>query len=547
MPSRFGVCFLLLALEPVPGSPSGPPPVPRAAVIFSDDFEDAAFTKRAWSPESAYAFTVGRTGAGVRVTEAAPGGTRSISAAVDLTGNGGCLLALSAHLRTEGVEDDASDWTGAALYLKLVDGEGTITFHPAIPGEGTRDWWNAGILVPVPASVRSAAVVAGLEGSAGKVTLDNVRLEVARTPADYPPPRDPSLPIDKGHALGMLRGAMVHPLLTPGDLRAFGGEWNANLVRWQLGAASPSADLNSPDFESALEAELALLDAALPECARSGLLVLVDLHTLSRGLFDGVAVQDRFVAAWTTIARRYRHHPAVWGYDLANEPDGAHGAWGEGVALWETVAGRAARAVRAEDPARPIIVESVAGVPAAFAHLMPLDDSIPGVLYSTHLYEPAAFTHQTLFGFPGGIPYPGYAAGEYWDAARLRTSLRPVRDFQEKYRAGILVGEFSAIRWAPQGSAYRWIRDAIDAFEAYGWDWCYHAFREWHGWSAEHTEDPDDLRPAAEPTDRELLLRGWMALNAKPSLRHTPPAAPPGPAPPMDAAFAHSDTPPPMW
>jgi len=40
------------------------------------------------------------------------------------------------------------------------------------------------------------------------------------------------------------------------------------------------------------------------------------------------------------------------------------------------------------------------------------------------------------------------------------------------------IGEFSAIRWAPDGSAYRYLKDLIDVFEAHGWDWSYHAFRE---------------------------------------------------------------------
>lgn len=80
----------------------------------------------------------------------------------------------------------------------------------------------------------------------------------------------------------------------------------------------------------------------------------------------------------------------------------------------------------------------------------------------------------------------------------------------------IYIGEFSAIRWAPEGSAVRYLSDAIDLFEAHGWDWSYHAFREWSGWSVEHGADRNDTRPAAQPTDRQRLLQGWFARNAKP-------------------------------
>ena len=88
-----------------------------------------------------------------------------------------------------------------------------------------------------------------------------------------------------------------------------------------------------------------------------------------------------------------------------------------------------------------------------------------------------------------------------------------VLEFQQKYDVPIYVGEFSAIRWAPENSAYRYLNDVIEIFEEYGWDWTYHAFREWSGWSVEHTEDRSNNSPATEPTERELLLRRYFKKN----------------------------------
>ena len=45
-------------------------------------------------------------------------------------------------------------------------------------------------------------------------------------------------------------------------------------------------------------------------------------------------------------------------------------------------------------------------------------------------------------------------------------------------------GEFSVINWAKGGDRY--LADMIELFEEYGWDWAYHAFREWDAWSIEH-------------------------------------------------------------
>ena len=95
-------------------------------------------------------------------------------------------------------------------------------------------------------------------------------------------------------------------------------------------------------------------------------------------------------------------------------------------------------------------------------------------------------------------------------------SKEPVRNWQRDCGVQIYIGEFSAIRWAPDNSAYRYLKDLIDIFEAHDWDWTYHAFREWSGWSVEHGSDPKDTKPSAHPTDRQKLLLEWFAKNEKP-------------------------------
>ena len=86
----------------------------------------------------------------------------------------------------------------------------------------------------------------------------------------------------------------------------------------------------------------------------------------------------------------------------------------------------------------------------------------------------------------------------------LRKILKPVRDFQLAYNVQIYAGEFSAARWAPGAADY--LRDCIDLFEEYGWDWSYHAFREWDGWSVEHGSDKEDRKPVSQDTDRKKVL-----------------------------------------
>lgn len=179
---------------------------------------------------------------------------------------------------------------------------------------------------------------------------------------------------------------------------------------------------------------------------------------------------------------------------------------------WRELATEATRAIRAIDPGKPVVFEpSPWGGPEGFDALVPLDAD--RVIYSFHMYKPHQFTHQGVYGSEANLVYPGVIAGRHWDKEALREGMRAAIDFQEEFNVHIYVGEFSAIRWAPEGSAYRYLRDVIELFEEYGWDWSYHAFREWDGWSVEHGAVKGDRRRSATRTDRETLLKDWFRNN----------------------------------
>lgn len=330
----------------------------------------------------------------------------------------------------------------------------------------------------------------------------------------------------KGHTLPQLRGAMVSPNIDAESLRVLGQEWNANLIRFQLirlGRAGQAV----ADYDEWLAGELKKLDAALESCEKYGLYVVVDLHSppggkataggymgSDSGLFTSRQAQQKFVEVWRQIATRYKGAKAIWGYDLANEPveDESEDACQD----WRELAQSAARAIRAIDLARTIIVEPAEwGGPGGLNQLVPID--VSNVVYSAHMYLPHAFTHQGVHEAGPSYPYPGLIAGKQWDKAQLEEALQPVVAFQQRYGVHIYIGEFSAIRWAPDGSACRYLGDLIDIFEAHGWDWSYHAFREWSGWSVEHGSDRQETKPATSPTDRQRLLRDWFARNRKPA------------------------------
>jgi hypothetical protein len=182
---------------------------------------------------------------------------------------------------------------------------------------------------------------------------------------------------------------------------------------------------------------------------------------------------------------------------------------------WPALAERAARAIREIDPSRTIIIEPADwGGPEALNRFRPLP--VSNVVYSVHMYLPHAFTHQRLNGQGTAYSYPGEIEGKRWDKAELVKALQPAIAFQQRFNVHLYIGEFSAIRWAPDNSAERYLGDVIDIFEQHGWDWSYHAFREWQGWSVEHGDDFADTKPAETPTRRQNLLRTWFEKNVRP-------------------------------
>ncbi|MBI5835324.1 MAG: cellulase family glycosylhydrolase, partial [Armatimonadetes bacterium] len=339
------------------------------------------------------------------------------------------------------------------------------------------------------------------------------------------PKADPNAPpAYKGHDLPRLRGVMSPNNLRDEDLRHLGQDWHANLIRWQMtrnwGVAGTDQDLD--EYGKWMDAKLDEAAQALDTCRKYGLKLVLDVHSPPGGRTTDNTIRmaletryaDAFVALWEKIATRFKGHPALWGYDLVNEPV-QNTPPPDGVDDYLAVQVRAAKAIRRIDPTTPIIIEvDQWDSAAAYADFDPVD--VTNVVYQVHMYVPGEFTHQGVGSNKTGIVYPGKINGVEWDKDKLRSVLQPVRDFQLAYNVHIYAGEFSAIRWAPGDSAVQYLRDVTDLFEEYGWDWSYHAYREWDGWSLEHSADPEDHQPTKEPGERLKLMLGLFAKNKQP-------------------------------
>jgi len=74
---------------------------------------------------------------------------------------------------------------------------------------------------------------------------------------------------------------------------------------------------------------------------------------------------------------------------------------------------------------------------------------------------------------------------------------------------------------------HNYLRDLIDIFEEYGWDWTYHAFRGSSVWDLDYTNDYGDAAKPASSALNECLYdpEEWVRREATNLLRQIEAAA----------------------
>ncbi len=439
-------------------------------------------------------------------------GKHWLSTPVDLAPYTGRRVTMEIRARWNNVTVPKEAWNGVKFMLDYTMPDGSHQWNHPKGLWHSRDWDSIGYTFdPPPPGSRDGRLSVGLESSSGfaEFDLSSLRTFVLFTPGErvnmdykiaYPDRADRNI---------VRRGFMSPHVLTEADFQTL-KEWNVNLLRYQImrNWGKIGSDTDLAEYDRWLAGKLDHIDQLLAWGEQYGVKVAIDLHTPPGGwtasgmrMFHEKKYFDHFVEVWKRIAARYRGNPAVWGYDLINEPVQGGSAPYD---YW-TIQKTAAEAVRAIDPDTPVIIESnEADRPQSFVYLSPL--AMDNVVYQVHMYMPMAFTHQGVATPEPLVAYPGVISGVKWDKEAIRAMVQPVRDFQLRHNARIYVGEFSAAIWAP--GAERYLNDCIEVFEEYGWDWSYHAFREWPGWSIEHEgENRNSMRPSKNNPRKEVLLK----------------------------------------
>ncbi len=226
---------------------------------------------------------------------------------------------------------------------------------------------------------------------------------------------------------------------------------------------------------------LQVLDEIIAEAGREDLMVILDNHSQADDGFaydlwygqDGFTEAD-WIATWRLLADRYADVDNVIGYDLKNEPHG-RATWGTGGPTdWRRAAGRAGRAVLAQDDDALVIVEGVeAPVTGGALDRNWWGGNLEGVLtkpvrlgtrghvvYSPHEYGPGVFA-QPWFSDPAMASI----LADRWKKGFGYISERGI--------APVLVGEFGAKNVTSDTVEGRWITQFAKYLADSGTSWTF--------------------------------------------------------------------------
>lgn len=452
---------------------------------------------------------------------------------IDISEFDGHPLEATVEAWGEGISTPLHPWNGLKFQIEFEDPLGEMNYHntESIIGDFGRKTITTRSLTCAPRA--KARLVLGLQESCGRVSFDLTTLRFRKGRFPWPV-TNRTHKCEYAAAISQVGGSRQHcgvmsPVrdMTEDDFATL-ASWGARLLRYQMPRPKPRKELDAPEEERYdprdmeayrrwLDGRLAhFADFVLPMCRKNGMKVVLDLHTPPGGkdegsefaMFHDASLADCFVDTWRRIAERFAgNEDVIYGYDLVNEPVQNREAL-PGCDYW-SLQNRAAEAIREIDSATPIIVESNhQDSPGDFAVLSPL--ALTNIIYEVHLYAPGNYTHQGVRQRGAGGTWPDAASGH--DKEYLRRVLKTVRDFEERHSAKIYIGEFSAIAWAPGAENY--LQDCISLFGEYGWDWTYHAFREWNAWSVEHEparpgSGHGPLLPSADNPRKRALLEGF--------------------------------------
>lgn len=121
----------------------------------------------------------------------------------------------------------------------------------------------------------------------------------------------------------------------------------------------------------------------------------------NHAMFADASLQPEFISMWETIITRYGSNPAIYAFDLQNEPAMNKDLLGSGAKTWNGLLLDTIAAIRAINSDARLVVTSLYGDPAKLAALPAINDS--NIIYSYNAYLFNAYQQSGTGNNPTGL------------------------------------------------------------------------------------------------------------------------------------------------
>ena len=215
---------------------------------------------------------------------------------------------------------------------------------------------------------------------------------------------------------------------------------------------------------------LEILDWAIEQALKNGLIPIIDFHEHIIMGKDPLGNRENLLGFWEQVGERYSNSPDEVIFELLNEPNGELTP-----ELWNSLIPEVLGIVRRKNPDRTVIIG-----PACWNSINCLDKLVlpndENIIVTVHYYEPMDFTHQ-------GAKWAGREdkLGVKWlgspqEKEAIINDFKKARAWSEKHNRPIFLGEFGVYDKADMDSRVRYLSFVARLAEEMGWSWAYWQF-----------------------------------------------------------------------
>jgi hypothetical protein len=234
--------------------------------------------------------------------------------------------------------------------------------------------------------------------------------------------------------------------ITPETVLELKQEWGINLARIQIGDNSRMDGAVGDAYRDLMERAFDRFDSKLPFFEQNNIKVVFALYSTPGGfqtrgspphhmMFSDPQLQQEFISIWETIIDRYGNNPAIYAFDLSNEPAENKSLVCGTCKPWVQLVKDVISAIRAKNSSVRLIIKPPYANPVKLGQMPIIND--PLIIYNYHSYPFHRYQHA---GLPGVNAPPTRPAAD----AIQRAVYSNLRGFLSKWDKAYKRGEVSS-------------------------------------------------------------------------------------------------------